>query len=75
VRVVDAALRFVARTPARLALIPLEDALGSKDQPNVPGTIDEHPNWRRRYKANAGEMLNDLAVHKRLEAVARARVP
>jgi 4-alpha-glucanotransferase len=72
--VVDAALRFVARTPARLALIPLEDALASQDQPNVPGTIDEHPNWRRRYNANAGEMLNDLAVHKRLEAVARARV-
>jgi 4-alpha-glucanotransferase len=73
--VVDATLRFVARTPARLALIPLEDALGSQDQPNVPGTIDEHPNWRRRYNANAGEMLNDYTVHKRLEAVARARVP
>ena len=73
--VVDAALRFVARTPARLALIPLEDALGSQDQPNMPGTIDEHPNWRRRYNANAGEMLNDRTVHKRLEAVARARVP
>jgi 4-alpha-glucanotransferase len=22
--------------------------LGVIDQPNIPGTVDEHPNWRRR---------------------------
>ena len=26
----------------------LEDVLGVVEQVNVPGTIDEHPNWRRR---------------------------
>lgn len=46
--VVDAACAFVAATPSPLALIPLEDLLGVVEQPNVPGTIDEHPNWRRR---------------------------
>jgi len=29
-------------------LVPLEDALGLHEQVNIPGTIDEHPNWRRR---------------------------
>ena len=48
-RAVDAALEFVAQTPSQLALIPLEDALALEEQPNLPGTIDEHPNWRRRY--------------------------
>ena len=48
-RVVDAAIAFTARSPVALALIPLEDVLGLTEQPNLPGTIDEHPNWRRRF--------------------------
>jgi 4-alpha-glucanotransferase len=41
-------VRFLARTKSRLLAISLEDLLGVVDQPNIPGTIDEHPNWRRR---------------------------
>ena len=40
--------RFLARTRSRLMAISLEDLLGVIDQPNIPGTVDEHPNWRRR---------------------------
>ncbi|WOH36328.1 4-alpha-glucanotransferase [Thalassotalea fonticola] len=39
---------FLAKAPSRILLVPLEDALGLKEQVNIPGTIDEHPNWRRR---------------------------
>jgi 4-alpha-glucanotransferase len=39
---------FLARTKSRLLAISLEDLLGVIDQPNIPGTVDEHPNWRRR---------------------------
>jgi len=39
---------FLARTRSRLLAISLEDLLGVIDQPNIPGTVDEHPNWRRR---------------------------
>ncbi|MDV3514054.1 4-alpha-glucanotransferase [Stenotrophomonas sp. C1657] len=42
------ALSLVAQTPSRLALLPLEDALGSRAQVNLPGTVNGHPNWRRR---------------------------
>lgn len=45
------ALRYTARGPARLALLPAEDALGLREQPNLPGTTDSHPNWRRRLPA------------------------
>ncbi|PSD25868.1 hypothetical protein C7E18_18510, partial [Stenotrophomonas maltophilia] len=31
-----------------VALLPLEDALGSRAQVNLPGTVNGHPNWRRR---------------------------
>lgn len=48
---IDASFRGIAATPAPLKLLPIEDFLGEKEQPNIPGTIDEHPNWRRRLKA------------------------
>ena len=41
-------LQFVSASPSPLALLPLEDALGLREQPNLPGTTDGHPNWRRR---------------------------
>lgn len=74
-RVADAAANFIARTPARLALLPLEDALALDDQPNLPATIDEHPNWRRRYKGDAAELLNPPSVASRLTPLAGRTEP
>jgi 4-alpha-glucanotransferase len=39
---------FFARTRSRLMAISLEDLLEVTDQPNIPGTVNEHPNWRQR---------------------------
>ncbi len=39
---------FIARTPSRLMAISMEDLLGVVDQPNIPGTVNEHPNWRQK---------------------------
>jgi 4-alpha-glucanotransferase len=39
---------FLAATPSRLVMIELDDVLGVLDQANVPGTVDQHPNWRRK---------------------------
>jgi 4-alpha-glucanotransferase len=64
--VAEAAVGFLARTPSQLTLLPLEDALGLTDQPNLPGTIDEHPNWRRRYIGPAADLLDDPSVQQRL---------
>ncbi|TCT05534.1 4-alpha-glucanotransferase [Aquabacter spiritensis] len=65
-RVVDAALSFIGRTPAPLVVIPIEDALALEEQPNLPGTIDEHPNWRRRLGPQAADLLEDPSVQQRL---------
>ncbi len=45
---VQAALCYIGGAPSRLALCGIEDILGLTEQPNLPSTIDEHPNWRRR---------------------------
>jgi 4-alpha-glucanotransferase len=71
--VVDGALRFVARTPAKLAVLPLEDVLGLQAQPNLPGTTTEHPNWRRRYPDTADVMLDRPDVAGRLAFIGSDR--
>ncbi len=39
---------FLAVTPSRLVSAAIEDLLDVADQINIPGTVDEHPNWRRK---------------------------
>jgi len=68
-RVVDAALAFVARTPSMLAIMPLEDVIGAVEQPNLPGTIDEHPNWRRRMPEATDSLLDRPEVVARLASI------
>ena len=53
---------FLARTKSRLLAISLEDLLGVIDQPNIPGTVDEHPNWRRRLPLAIDEIASAIDV-------------
>lgn len=70
---VDAALGYVAQSPSPLMLAPLEDLLGLVEQPNLPGTIDEHPNWRRRLEPPARELFEMPAVCARVDLIRRHR--
>jgi 4-alpha-glucanotransferase len=46
----------------------MEDLLGVIDQPNIPGTIDEHPNWRQRLPVT----LDKIAAKVNLAALKAA---
>lgn len=59
---------FLARTPSRILAIALDDLIGLQDQPNIPGTLNEHPNWRRRIPVK----LDDLDRRIDLDALRRA---
>jgi 4-alpha-glucanotransferase len=69
---VDACVGFIARTPAPLTLLPLEDALALEDQPNLPGPGDIHPNWRRRMPQSSDQLLEPPAVQRRLQILDEA---
>lgn len=71
--VVDAAIRFVAKSPCTLKLLAIEDALGIRTQPNVPGTTIEKPNWRHRLDGKTGTLLDDAKVRERLAHLGPAR--
>ena len=68
-----ATISFMSRTRTRLLAVALEDFLGLVDQPNIPGTIDEHPNWRRRMPV-ALEALSDAVDVGALKSATSERV-
>jgi 4-alpha-glucanotransferase len=72
-KVIAAAIAYLGRTNCDLALLPLEDVLGRKEQPNLPGTTDQHPNWRRRILVPAGEICDQKPVARRLRLLAANR--
>jgi 4-alpha-glucanotransferase len=70
----DAAAAHIGRAACPLALLPIEDALALPEQPNLPGTTDQHPNWRRRLAAPADALLRRPDVASRLAALHQARL-
>ncbi|MCF7202492.1 4-alpha-glucanotransferase [Pseudomonas oligotrophica] len=70
---VDAAACFLGHTPAPLVLLPVEDALGLAEQTNMPGIVDKHPNWRRRYPGDSASLLDGEPCNHRLDCLRQAR--
>ena len=60
---------FLARTPSRLITASLYDVLGELDQPNLPGTTDQYPNWRMPLKASLEEIAADPRVTRVAEVL------
>jgi (1->4)-alpha-D-glucan 1-alpha-D-glucosylmutase len=59
---------YLAATPCKVMLLQPEDALGVAEAWNVPGTTDDHPNWRRKLPL----AVEDFARSAPLERVVRA---
>ena len=57
-----AVVGFLARTKSRMLTISLEDLLGVIDQPNIPGTVNEHPNWRQRLPIAVDRIVSTINV-------------
>ena len=49
---------LLALSPSRVLLAALGDAVGDLRQPNMPGTVDEYPNWRLPVADGEGRMLS-----------------
>ena len=63
---------FLARTPCRFVTASLYDVLGVLDQPNLPGTTDEYPNWQMPLSTSLEQIGEDPRV-RRVAAVLKAR--
>jgi 4-alpha-glucanotransferase len=63
---------FLAATPSRLVAASPYDAVGDVRQPNLPGTVDEYPNWRIPLPVALEDLFDHPAV-RQVVAILSAR--
>ena len=73
VGLVAAAYGFLARTPCTLLMVQMEDLSLEREQPNIPGTDDRLPNWRRKLSRNLEEIFAAPSTDAILGAVRKER--
>jgi 4-alpha-glucanotransferase len=71
--IITAMHRLLAATPTRLKLISPYDVLAEPRQPNLPGTIDEYPNWRLPLPETLEELRADPRVAEIISAFRESR--
>ncbi len=69
----DAACAHLGRAACTLALLPVEDMIATPEQPNLPGALAQHPNWRRRLAQDVEALFARGDVTARLAALDAAR--
>ena len=50
---------YLARSQCLLLIVQLDDLTDERQQANLPGSVTEYPNWRRRLKRSLEEMIAD----------------
>lgn len=65
--------RFIADSGSALLGLQPEDLLDMDKPVNVPGTVDQYPNWRRKLSVSLETMFNDAHVNALLNDVHRRR--
>ena len=58
--------RLLFSSGGLLKIASLHDLLGETEQPNLPGTTSEYPNWSLRYPGVMEEWPNDRLLQRRL---------
>jgi 4-alpha-glucanotransferase len=66
---------LLARTPCRLLLASPYDVIGEVRQPNLPGTVDEYPNWRLPFPVTLEELQQNPRVSQVLEPLRTTKSP
>lgn len=68
-RLVVAMHALLARSRCRLVLASPYDVVGETRQPNLPGTVDEYPNWRLPLPVSLEELRTDPRVKEVVAAL------
>ncbi|GJL56710.1 MAG: 4-alpha-glucanotransferase [Nitrospirales bacterium] len=67
---VKAVYSYLARTPCRLLMIPLEDLLGESDAPNLPGAqIEAYPSWQLRLTPSLESCRRRACIRSFMQAI------
>jgi len=69
---IEATHRALARSPSRVLLATLDDAVAVSERPNVPGTVREWPNWSLALRQTIEE-IETLELPRRLATILARR--
>jgi (1->4)-alpha-D-glucan 1-alpha-D-glucosylmutase len=69
----SAAQGFLARTPCHLLAVQMEDLALEQNQPNLPGSGDPYPNWRRKLSRELDAIFADPRAASLFAAIRRER--
>lgn len=62
---------YLGASPSLLVCVAIEDILGVADQINIPGTVTQHPNWRRKLPVALEDMESIAELRRVSEAFAK----
>jgi (1->4)-alpha-D-glucan 1-alpha-D-glucosylmutase len=66
---------FLAATPSLIAVLQLEDVVLAREQANLPGTVDAHPNWRRKLPVTIDDALDGEPFRSLPRRLSQVRPP
>jgi len=69
----EAVQGFLARTPSSVMVVQMEDVLGVPEQANLPGTLDQHPNWKRKLALPIEAWSRDARLRRVTRSLAQIR--
>jgi len=73
-QVLSSLLTWLGRSPARFAMVNLEDLWMETRQPNIPGVGNRYPSWQHRMTRTLEECMDDTEIAQELQSVAAARL-
>lgn len=65
--------KYLAAAASHIQLIPLEDAIECEEQVNIPGTIDQHPNWLQKLPVSLEDLFQTDSVDQIVNTMRQAR--
>lgn len=64
---------LLSRSPSKIVMAQLEDIFEIEDQVNLPGTVTEHPNWRKKFPILVGQITSDYRFQKIIKTLNQER--
>jgi 4-alpha-glucanotransferase len=71
--VIDAIYELLSKAPSAVVMATLDDTLGVVERPNLPGTMDERPNWSIPLPVTLEELEHDPRMSRAAEILGKNR--
>ncbi|MBF0422717.1 MAG: glycogen debranching protein GlgX [Magnetococcales bacterium] len=67
--------RYLSLSPSKIQMVQLEDVIGQREQVNLPGTTNEHPNWQRKLAMSVEAIISSTAMLALTKVLRKQRPP